>query len=128
MRMVVAGALWGLQAAEEADVVLEEVADVADAVAEHREAVDAHAEGEARVARGVVAHALEHDRVHHAAAEDLEPARALAHAALGAAPAADEALDVHLGAGLDEGEVARAEARLHVGAEEPVEEGLEHAA
>ena len=66
---------------EEAQVVLVEQADVVDAVLQHRDALDAEAEREAGDLLGVVADGFEHRRVHHAAAEDLEPAGVLADAA-----------------------------------------------
>ena len=69
---------------EEAHVVVEVQAQVGDAVAQHRDPLDAHPEREAGDALGVVAvlaHVLEDVRVDHAGAEDLEPARALAQRA-----------------------------------------------
>ena len=45
-------------------------------VAQHRDAVDAHAEREALVALGVDAAVAQHDRVDHARAEDRHPAGA----------------------------------------------------
>src|SRR5262249_19461980 len=69
---------------QEPQVVVEEQAQVRDAVLEHRDALDAHAEREAlhlvRVV-AVLAHVAKHVRVDHARAEDLDPARALAQAA-----------------------------------------------
>src|SRR6185503_21264096 len=84
-----------------------------DVVAEHRHALDADAEGEAGVALGIDAGVLEDDGMDHAAAEDLDPSRVLAEAAASALAVglhAEDAADVDLGARLDEGEVARAEA------------------
>src|SRR5262249_50595452 len=95
---------------QESRIVFEEEAHVGDAVAEHRGAFDAEAEGEARVAFGVDAAVGEDVRVDHAGPEDLEPARPLADATRAARRVgAEDALDVHLGAGFDEGEVARTE-------------------
>src|SRR6478735_6021337 len=97
----------------EADVALEHVAHVGDAVAEHQRAVDAHAEREAGVAVVVDAARGEHARVDHAAAAPLDPALALAGATVvdsGVLAAADEAAQVDLGGGLGEGEVRRTEA------------------
>ena len=48
---------------------------------QHRDALDAHAEREAGDLFGIVADVAQHVRMHHARAEDLEPARLLAHAA-----------------------------------------------
>ena len=72
---------------EEAQVVLVEQADVVDAVLQHRDALDAHAEREAGDLLRVVADRFEDRRMHHAAAEDLEPAGLLADAAARAAAA-----------------------------------------
>ena len=72
---------------EEAQVVLVEQPDVVDAVLQHRDALDAHAEREAGDLLRVVADRFEHGRMHHAAAEDLEPAGLLADAAAAAAAA-----------------------------------------
>ncbi len=65
--------------AQESDVVFEEHAQVADAVLEHGHPLHAHAEGEPGVGLRVVAHASKHVGIDHAAAQDLHPARALAH-------------------------------------------------
>src|SRR5436309_11733515 len=62
-------------------------------VLEHRDAVDAHAEGPAGDLFRVVADVAQHLRVHHARAEDLEPAALLAEPAAGAV--ADEAQHIH---------------------------------
>jgi hypothetical protein len=114
-----------LELREEARIVLEEQANVADAEAKHREALDADAEREAGVGLGVEAAVLEHRGVNHPAAEHLHPARALAHATTAAA--AEDAAHVDLGAGLDEREVARAPSRAHVRPVEPLSEGVDHA-
>jgi len=57
---------------EEAHIVFEERAQVADAVAQHREAFDAHAESEAGVALGIDVAGAQHVRMDHAATEYLE--------------------------------------------------------
>ena len=97
--------------AQPAQIGLEEGAQVGDAVFQHRHAVDAHAEGEALPLLGVEAHGLQHARVHHPAAQDLQPVAALADDQLVLGPAA---ADVDLGRGLGEREVAGAEAHRHV--------------
>src|SRR6185295_6737450 len=102
---------------EEAQVVLVEEADVVDPVLQHRHALHPHAEREAGVLLGVVADGLEHRRVHHAAAENLEPSRLLARAAPRAAARA--AADVDLGARLGVGEEAGTQPHLHVAEERP---------
>src|SRR5687768_5106489 len=96
---------------QEAKVVLVEETDVVDVVLEHRDPLDAHAEGEALDALGVVAvlaHVLEDVGVDLARAENLDPALALADVAAGGAdvagPGALEAGHVDLDAGLGEGE------------------------
>ena len=94
-------------------------------VAQHREALDAHAEGVALPARRVDAAGGQHVRVHHAAAEDLEPAGLLADAAAGAV--AEHALDVDLGRRLGEREVRRPEAQAARLLEELLGEAGEHA-
>ena len=91
-------------------------------VLQARNALDAHAEGEAGIHLRVDAGHAQDVRVDHAAAQDLEPARALAHAATLAVvqmtrAAAHAAADVGLGGRLGEREEVRAEARLAIGAE-----------
>ena len=58
----------GLKLVEEAEVVFVEQADVADAVADHRDALDSEAERPAAPFFRVVPDVLKHRRVHHAAA------------------------------------------------------------
>src|SRR6202046_1553763 len=77
-----------------AQVRVEEVAQVRQAVFEHRQAVEADAPGEALVDLRVETAIREHVRMDHAAAEDFEPVLALAEAdlpartaGLGVAPA-----------------------------------------
>src|SRR6185503_17887239 len=60
--------------AQEAQVVGVEVSEVFDAVAQHRDALDAEARGEAGVAVRVIADAAQDVRVNHAGAADLQPA------------------------------------------------------
>ena len=78
--------------------------DVLDAVPEHGHALGAHAEGKAGELERIVTSVAQHSRMDHAAAEDLQPAGALADGA--SLPGAQEALDVHLGGGFGEGKVA----------------------
>src|SRR5439155_8151316 len=77
---------------QEAEVVLEVVAQVVYRVAQVADPLDAHAEREALVALGIEAARLEHHGVDHAGAEDRHPARPRAGGAADAA--ADDALDV----------------------------------
>ena len=84
---------------QEADVVVEHVAEVVDAVALHRHAVDAEAEGEAAPLLGV-------DARRHAARSGwtMPQPPSSSHVAVGA-------LDVELGRRLGEREVATAQPR-----------------
>src|SRR5262245_35441591 len=65
---------------QEAEVVLEEEADVVDAVLQHGHALHAHAEGPPRDLFRVVADVAEDLGMDHARAEDLQPSRLLADA------------------------------------------------
>jgi len=105
----------GIELLEKAHVVLEVVAQVVDAPLEHRNALQAHSEGEAGVLLRIYAAGLENVGVHHTAAEDLKPACALADVA--ALAVADVAADVNLGGRLGEREVRRAHADLGLGTE-----------
>ena len=99
---------------EESEVVDEEIAQVVDAVAQHRQAVGSHAERETLPALGIDADGAQHVRMHLARTGDLEPARAEAH--------------VDLGRRLGEREERWAEAHLQVVALEEVAQELgEHA-
>src|ERR1700676_3701873 len=89
---------------EPADVRLEEGAQVRHAVFEHGDAVDAHAPGKALVFVGIESAILQHVRMHHAAAEDLQPVVALAEADFAFVAAA---LDVDFERRLGEREIRR---------------------
>ena len=103
-----------VELAQEAQVVLVELAQIVDAVAQHREPVRPHAEREALVLLRIDADGAQHVRVHLARAGDLEPAVAEAH--------------VDLGRGLGERKERRPEAHLEVVAlEEVAQEFGEHA-
>src|SRR2546423_5268779 len=102
-----------LELGQEAQVAVEEQAQVADAVAQHRQAIDARAEGEADEALGIEPHVADDLRMDLARARHLEPP-AFQRAAL--------EHDVDLGAGLGEREVAGAKAQREVGG---LEEGLD---
>lgn len=71
----------GFEFLEEADVVLEVVAEVLDLPLQHSYALKAHAECEAAVDLRINAAGAEDVRVDHTAAEDLKPACALADVA-----------------------------------------------
>src|SRR3989442_12709156 len=109
--------------AQEAHVVLEEELDIADAVFPHGETLDAHAEGEAGKLLGVVVHEAIDGWVHHAGAEQLNPAGELADAA--AAAAAHVAASVYFSRGFGEREVPGPQARLDLGPEKLHEKGFD---
>ena len=67
-----------LELIEEAQIVLEEQADVGDAVLSHGESLDTETESPAGVFFAINADGVEHVRVHHAAAAHLHPAFAAA--------------------------------------------------
>src|SRR5688572_13437586 len=94
---------------EPANIRLEERAQVRHAVFQHGDAVDPHAPGEALELVRIEAAVAHHVRMDHAAAEDLEPVRALAEADLAAFA---RTLNVDLRGGLREREERRAEAHL----------------
>src|SRR5208337_1074067 len=99
-------------------VALEEQLNLFHLVLQDGDAIHAHAEGKAADLAGVVAvllHKIEDVRVHHAAAEQLDPATVLALAA--ALAAAENAAHLHVGAGLGEGKERRVKARFHRRAE-----------
>ena len=110
---------------KEPQVVLKHQADVVDAVLEHGDPLDADAEGDARVDLGVDVAVAQHLLVDDAAAQNFDPAGVLAEAA--ALAVAFKAADVHLDAGLGEGEVGRAQAGAHLAAEQPLDEHVQHA-
>src|SRR5579875_1367023 len=119
---------------QEANVVVVEQAQVGDAVLEHGDALDAHAEGEALHPVGVVAVVLdvgEHVGIDHPGTEDLDPRRALAQRAAlaigGDAAGAVEARNVGLDAGLGEGEEVRSQAHLALLAEDAPREAQQRA-
>ena len=87
----------GIELAEEAHVVFEIEPQVAHAVFEHGDTFDAHAEGEARIFLRIDAVGLQYVGVDHAAAQNLQPTRALADRT--ALAAAEVARDVDLGRG-----------------------------
>src|SRR6185437_1297766 len=96
---------------EEADIALEQLAKVRDAVFEHGDTVDAHAPGKALVDIGIEPAKAQHVRMHHAATQNLQPVLALAEADFALVAAA---LDVDLERGLGEREERRPEAHVDV--------------
>ena len=117
--------LAGSELAEEAQVPGHQVTDVGDAVLHHGQTVDAHAKGKAAVALGVDVPGFQDPGVDHAAAAQFDPAGLLAHRATVAG--ADQALEIQLQTGLDEGEVEGAQAADHFTPEDLAEDGLQHA-
>src|SRR5690242_1691620 len=112
---------------QEAHVVLEKDLEVIDAVLQHGEAVDAHAEGEAADLLRVVIDKAVDGRIDHAGAEELDPARAFAFRANAsargiAAAAAENAGDVEFHGWLGEREIAWAKARFYARSEELLHE------
>ncbi len=110
---------------------------VGDAVLDHGDALDAHAEGEAGDAFGVVGVVVgvdlaaffgdcgEDGGVDHAAAQEFDPAAVFALAA--ALASAEDAGDLNVGAGLGEGEEGREETGFDVAAEEGLHGVVERA-
>ena len=110
---------------EKADVIFDEEADVFDAPADHGEAVEAHAEGEAgdffRIKGVVFAGGVDGSKngwIDHAAARDFDPTRGLAF---------NLKFHIDLERWLGEGEEVRAEADWRGGAEHFAEEVFESA-
>ena len=101
---------------KDSEVVFPERADLGDVVAELGRPLEAAAESEAAPLLGVDPDVLEHLRVDHPGAPQLDPAGELAHAA--ALEVAVRAGDIGLDGRLGEGEVVRAEPHLAVVAEE----------
>src|SRR5947199_4044774 len=110
---------------QESQIVLVEQPDVLDLAAQDRDALDADAPREAGVLLGIVADRLEHGGVHHAAAQDLDPAASFAHRAAGAV--ARPAADVHFGARLGVREEAWPQPDARALAEHVAAEGEERA-
>src|SRR6266850_7116071 len=105
---------------EEAHIVLEKDLNIVDAVLQHREAIDADAEGEAADFFRVIVHETVDGGIDHARAEEFNPRGTLAFRARSAAggrtcSAAKWAGDVELDGRLGEREIAWPEARFHAG-------------
>src|SRR6266850_1943055 len=108
--------LWELP--EEAHVVLEKDLNIIDAVLQHREAIDAYAEGEAADFFRVVIHEAVDGGIDHARPEKFNPGCAFAFRTRSAAwrctgSAAERARDVEFDRRLGEREIAGPEARIH---------------
>src|SRR6202521_2170250 len=88
---------------EKLQVVLEEQAQIIDAIAQHRQMVDSHAEGIALPAFAVDARSLENIRMNHPAAQYFQPAGVLAQTASLADQ--EDTLDIGFGRRLGKGEV-----------------------
>src|SRR4051812_44524134 len=83
---------------EPAHVAVEQLAQISDAVLQHRDAVDTHAPGKALIDIRIDAAGAQHVRMHHAAAENFEPVLAFAETDLTlVAPALDVDFERRLG-------------------------------
>src|SRR3989442_3677401 len=100
-------------------IILVEQPDVVDAITDHGDALDAEAEGPAGPDFRIVTDVLEHLRMHHAAAGDLQPF--LAHLPR------ERTGEIDLEARLGVAEVVRAETNLHVAAAKLPEHELDGA-
>src|SRR6476619_5285967 len=86
---------------EKSEIVLVEQPDVFHSIPQNRDALEAEDPREAGISLRVVADRLEHRRMHHAAAAQLDPSGPLAHRAAGAValPAAQVDFGARLGVG-----------------------------
>ena len=105
---------------KEPQVVIEEQTQIVDAIAQHGQALGAHAESEALELFRVDAGHAQHAWVHHAAAHHFQPAGLLAHAA--AVAGTHHALDVDFGGRFGEGEERWAETHRQFFLEEYAQE------
>ena len=95
---------------QETDVVFVQQSHVVNLIFQKCDTLQTYAESKAGVLFGIDAAHFKYMGMNHTAAEDLNPAAALAETAAGSA--AFEAGHIHLGAGLREGEVMGTEFRL----------------
>src|SRR5438876_8436878 len=96
---------------EPAHVTLEQLPQIGHAVFQHRDAVDAHAPSKTLIDVGIDAAGAQHIRMHHAAAENLQPVLAFAKTDFAlVAPA----LDIDLERGLGERKARRPEPHVDV--------------
>src|ERR1700722_8820177 len=105
-------------------IVLEEQAQIIDAIAQHGETVDSHAEGIALPAFAVDARSLENIRMNHPAPQYLQPAGLLANTA--SLAVAENTLDIGFGRRLGKGEVRRPQPHAERPLEKPLKEGMQH--
>src|SRR3989338_1159721 len=119
-------AMFSVELLEEAQIALVEQAQVVHAVAQHRQAFHAQAERETEIFFAVDVDMLQHVRVHHAAAQHLQPPGVAAHATSGAVT--HHAGDIHFRRRLGERKKRRAKAYRQIFAlEELLHEIGEHA-
>src|SRR4029450_8963422 len=104
-------------------IVFEKQADIVHAVAQHRQALDAHAKGVTGPALAINARGLEDIGMYDAAAKHFEPACLLANTAAGSV--AEQAFDVDLGRRLGEGEIGGTKANAELALEEPFHEAVQ---
>lgn len=103
-------------------IILKEQPNVVDTVLQHGDALDAHAKGEPGKLFGIITDEFEYRRIDHAGAQDFQPAAGFADAAAltvaqRAAAAANDALDIDLGAGLGEWKKTRPETHSSIAIE-----------
>ena len=97
---------------QKSQIVLKKQPNIVDAVFEHGDPLDAHAEGEARNLFRIVADKLENGRVDHTGAENFQPTAGFTNAAglsisERAAAAANDALNIDLSTRLGKRKKAR---------------------
>src|SRR3984957_19397861 len=117
---------------QEAHIILKKYLDIVDTVLEHGQAVDADSKGEAADLLRIVFDEAVDGGIHHARAEQLNPARALAlrtgSAAGGdSASAAENAGYVEFDGRLGEWKIAGPKTRFHAGPEELLHEIFDRA-
>ena len=86
--------------------------EIGNAIFQHRRTLDAEAEGETLIARGIDARHIQHPGIDHAAAENLHPVGAFADAQHAAFTGA---ADIHFRRRFGEREIARAESHRQIG-------------
>src|SRR5687767_12636067 len=64
-----------LKLLQKPEVITPEVTNIVNLIAQHELAFGSHAPGETGIAFGVIPAILQHNGMHHTAAEDLQPAR-----------------------------------------------------
>jgi hypothetical protein len=104
-----------LKLLQKAHIVFIKQLHIVNAVFQHGNALNAHAEGISGINFRIIVHKTVNGRVHHAGTQDLQPAGVGTGAA--ALAFADHATDIHLGARLGKGKKAGPEAQGRISAE-----------